>query len=123
MASKNNFTQVIDILKDYSDDIQDGMANEAQRIAKKGKDKLKETSPKRTGKYAKGWAITNKKGYGWIKCVIHNKTSYRLTHLLERPHLTRNGGYTKPKVHMKPVEEACIKEFENNVKSMIQNGG
>ncbi len=123
MASKNDFSQVIDILNDYSVEIQEGITNEAQRIAKEGKDKLKDNSPKRTGKYAKGWTVTTKKGFGWIKCVVHNKTSYRLTHLLERPHLTRNGGYTKPKVHIKPVEESIIREFENNVKNIIQNGG
>ena len=84
---------------------------------------LKETSPKRTGKYSKGWRVKTEKGRGFINCTIHNATNYQLTHLLEKPHLTRNGRRTTPKVHIAPVEEKCIEEFQKGVENIIRTGG
>ncbi len=40
---------------------------------------LRETSPKDTGKYAKGWTA-RKEGPG--RYVVYNKKKYQLTHLL-----------------------------------------
>ena len=114
---------VKDILNEYSEDIQEAISQEAINVANKGVKELKETSPKRTGKYSKGWRVKTKKGVGFIECTIHNATNYQLTHLLEKPHLTRNGRRTTPKVHIAPVEEKCVDEFERNVEKIIQSGG
>lgn len=114
---------VKDILNEYSEDIQEAISQEAINVANKGVKELKETSPKRTGKYSKGWRVNTKKGVGFIECTIHNATNYQLTHLLEKPHLTRNGRRTTPKVHIAPVEEKCVDEFERNVEKIIQSGG
>lgn len=111
------------ILNDYSSEIQEAIQNDAENVSKIGVDKLKNTSPKRTGKYARGWRVKTKKGVGFVECEIHNATSWQLTHLLEKPHAKRNGGYTIPKVHIKPVEEYCIAQFERNVENIIKNGG
>lgn len=122
-VSKDSILDVIDILNDYSSDIQEGIQESAQNVSKKGVAELKNTSPKRTGKYRKGWRVQTSKGKGYIDCIIHNGTSWQLTHLLEKPHAKRNGGTTKPKVHIKPVEEKCIKEYEKDVEKVIKNGG
>lgn len=55
-------------------------------------DILENTSPDRTGKYAKGWTIEEKKDVKqrWYYCTIWNETSYQLTHLLENGHLIVN---------------------------------
>lgn len=122
MADKG-ILEVNDILNEYSNDIQEAITNEAQIIAKQGVSDLKNTSPKRTGKYARGWRVKTEKGKGYIECIIHNATDYQLTHLLEKPHLKRNGGFTTPKPHIKPVEEKVVKEYELNVENIIKNGG
>lgn len=119
----NSILDIKDILNDYSDDIQDAIAEEVQNVAKKAQNELRNTSPKKTGKYRKGWRVYTEKGRGYIKCVVHNATDYQLTHLLEKPHLLRNGRLSTPKVHIKPVEEAAIKELESNVAKIIKNGG
>lgn len=111
------------ILNDYSSEIQEAIMEDAEKVSKNGAEKLKATSPKRTGKYARGWRVKTKKGNGFIECEIHNATNWQLTHLLEKPHLKRNGGYTMPKVHIKPVEESCIAQFERDVENIIKNGG
>lgn len=123
MAKNNSILDIKDILSEYSEDIQNAITLEAQNVAKKAQNELKNTSPKRTGKYSKGWRVNTKKGRGFVECIVHNATNYQLTHLLEKPHALRNGGVSTPKVHIKPVEESAVKEYESNVAKIIKNGG
>ncbi len=119
----DSILDVNDILNEYSVDIQNSITKAAEQVAKSGADKLKSSSPKKTGKYAKGWRVKTTKSKGEVSSIIHNATDYQLTHLLEHPHLKRNGGLTTPKVHIKPVEESCIKQYETQVENVIKNGG
>jgi len=126
MADKG-ILEIKDILSDYSKDIQDAITEEAISVAKKGVAELKNTSPKKTGSYRKGWRVDTTKGTWSIECIIHNSTNYQLTHLLEKPHVIRNGngtwGTSTPKVHISPVEQSCVREYENEVEKIIKNGG
>jgi hypothetical protein len=64
-------------------------------LGKKLAKELKEKSPKRTGKYAKGWRSTvRKESAVGAEVVVHNKI-YRLTHLLEKGHAKRGGGKSR----------------------------
>ena len=120
---------IIETLNEYSKDIQMGITEEAINIAKKGASKLKQTSPKSTksgrkGKYAKGWKVKTTKGFDSIFCTIYNATDYQLTHLLETSPLTHTGGKYVPKQkHIEPVHDECVKEYEEQVKKIILNGG
>ena len=122
MASKG-ILEIADILDEYSNDIQEAITERAIKVAKQGADDLKANSPKRTGDYKKGWRVKTTKGKGFVSCIIHNATNYQLTHLLEKPHLKRTGGLTTPKVHIAPVEEKSIKQYEQEVINAIENGG
>jgi hypothetical protein len=122
MASKG-ILEITDILDEYSSDIQEAITESAIKVAKQGANELKTNSPKRIGKYKKGWRVKTTKGQGFVSCVIHNATDYQLTHLLEKPHLKRNGGLTTPKVHIAPVEEKSNKQYEQEVIKIIENGG
>ncbi len=115
--------EISDILNEYSSDIQEAITEEAQTVAKEAVSELKNTSPKRTGDYRKGWRTKTIKGKGFVTSIVHNATDYQLTHLLEKPHLKRNGGMTTPKVHIAPVEEKAVKEYEKDVENIIKNGG
>lgn len=115
--------EIKDILDEYSKDIQEGITDDAIKVAKEAVVDLKNTSPNRTGSYRKGWRVKKDKGNGYINCIVHNATDYQLTHLLEKPHLKRNGGLTTPKVHIAPVEEKSIKQYEREVEQIIKNGG
>ena len=119
----DNILDIKEILNDYSLDIQDAITQEAQNVAKKGVAELKNTSPKRTGKYRKGWRVKTDKGKGFVECTIHNATSWQLTHLLEKPHALRGGGFSRPQVHIAPVEQQCVSEYQKNVENIIKNGG
>lgn len=124
--AKSSISEVNDILAGYCDEIQSLIEEEAMRIAKEGVKTLKETSPKNKrasahrGRYAKGWRVKKEVGKGEVYCTIHNKTDWQLTHLLENGHVTRNGGKTKPIVHIAPVAEQCISEYVKNVENGIR---
>lgn len=120
---KKSLIDINDILNEYSQDVQDGITKAAEDIAKKGANELKATSPKRTGKYSKGWRVDEKKGKGFVHTTIYNATNWQLTHLLEKPHLLRNGKKSVPKVHIEPVEQKCIKDFQKEIERIIKNGG
>lgn len=121
--TKNNLIDICDILDEYSNDIQEGITKAAEDVAKQGASELKSKSPKRTGKYSKGWRVDKRSGKGFVHTTIYNATRWQLTHLLEKPHLLRNGKKSTPKVHIQPVEEKCIKNFEKKVENIIKNGG
>lgn len=126
------FDEIKDILGEYSKDIDNELYEEAKAIAKEGVQELKRTSPisktKTSGKgrYRRGWRMDIDKGFGEVEAVIYNATDYQLTHLLERPHVIRNKygtwGTSKPQVHIKPVEEQCVKQFEDRVTRKIEGG-
>jgi len=87
----------------------------AQEVSKDGAQKLKATSPKKTGKYATSWKV-KKVGTKW---VTYN-TRYRLTHLLEKGHAKVNGGRVPAKVHIAPVEQDMIEEFTRKTEEAIR---
>lgn len=115
-----------EILEDYSQDIQDGITKEAIEVAKKGKQELKQKSPEKTGDYKKGWTVSTIKGKGYVRCTLHNKTDYQLTHLLEKPHKDRTGTktiYPKSMGIIYSVEQDCIREYKSGSERIIKNGG
>lgn len=86
---------------------------------------LNSTSPVRKrggGAYAKSWAVKkDKKLTGKFKysTVVYSKSPhYRLTHLLEFGHASRNGGRVKAQVHISPAEESAAK----NLRLYIEEG-
>lgn len=91
-----------------------------------GAQTLKGTSPKRKkkggkrGSYASGWRVKAEGGAAGHLYIIHNSTNYQLTHLLENGHALRQGGRSPAIVHIKPVEQSAIKEFEEAIRRFIE---
>lgn len=131
MSKHNSILDINDILNEYSNDIQEGITNVAYEVAENGKNKLKATSPKKTGSYRKGWRVDKRSGKGFVHATIYNATDWQLTHLLEKEHVIRNqygewGTYSPTKSgtkHIEPVEQECIKEYQKEVEQVIKNGG
>lgn len=115
--------EINSILDDYREDIQDGILKAAKKVSKEAVTELKNTSPKMTGDYAKGWKSKIKQTTHEITATVYNAKKPYLTHLLEKGHNIKNktGSYgrTKPIVHIKPVEEKAKINFEKEVKEVL----
>ena len=126
MPKYDSIIDVKEILNEYSSDIQEGIERTADSIAKLVQNDLRNTKGTykiRTGKYNKGWRINTKKGRGVVNNTVWNATDWRLTHLLENGHTTRNGGRTRAFVHIKPVEDKYVNQYQKEVEKIIKNGG
>ena len=119
-----------EILKEYGDDVYEVLKDSVEDVSDKGVEKLqavrrfaKDGHP--TGVYSQNWGTedvptTRLK----TKKVIRNEDHYRLTHLLEKGHATRNGTSrvfprTPAYPHIKPVEEWAIKELPIEVERRL----
>lgn len=72
------------------------------------------------GKYPGSWTFTVEGIYN-PTAIIYSKIP-GLPHLLEYGHATRNGGRVAGKAHIKPVEEAVVRDFEQGLIRKL-NGG
>ena len=111
-------------LAEYSQDVVEKVNVSSERIGKEAVKRLKQTSPKKTGKYAKSWTMTTEKAIGQPHTrIIHAKAPhYRLTHLLEHGHAKVGGGRVEGRPHIRPAEEQVIKDFVSEVEEAIERG-
>ena len=108
--------QMKQVLDEVNKDVEQSAKRNIQQIAKESVAKLKNTSPRKTGSYAKGWGT---KKEGEMTVIVHNRTDYQLTHLLENGHVIRNKkgtyGRTHAIKHIAPVEEWAIDELPRRI--------
>lgn len=115
------------ILNAYAKDIARDVTTDAEIVAKQGVTELKNTTGTyrvRTGKYNRGWRVKTDKLKNGGTSIIYNATDYQLTHLLEHGHdiVGRDGtkkGRARAFVHIKPVEQKCIEEYERLIEKDI----
>lgn len=109
---------IMEILNDYEEFTVHTVREATQKIAQRSVKTLKSSSRGSfggTGKYAKGWTMTSEGGRYDTTVTIHNNTP-GLPHLLEHGHAKRGGGRTPGRVHIAPVENKLINDFENYLK-------
>ena len=108
------------LLMAYDQKVQDVTDQVFQDVAKQTVEKLKNTSPRKTGKYASGWKV---KKQGQSELVVYN-TRYQLTHLLENSHVIRNKkgtyGRTEAHPHIAPAEEWANNEVQNEIERRLE---
>jgi hypothetical protein len=111
-------------LSEYSQEVVEKVNISSGRVGKAAVKRLKETSPKDSGDYAKSWAMKTEPEIGQPhKKIIHVKAPhYRLTHLLEHGHAKVGGGRVEGKPHIRPAEEQVIRDFTAEVEEAIRNG-
>lgn len=113
MAKTGSVTaQMTELLDEVDKEVQQSAKKGIDAVSKESVQKLRNTSPVKTGSYAKGWGT---KKQGDMDVVVYNRTDYQLTHLLENGHVIRNSkgtyGRAPAHKHIKPVEEWAIDEL------------
>lgn len=113
--------EIVKELKAYSDEVAEGIKKAVNDVAKETVRTLKTTSPRDTGKYARGWTFKVEfDSPEDIRVRISNRKKPRLTHLLENGHAKVNGGRVDGKPHIRPAEQAAADKLVGAVKVVIK---
>lgn len=111
--------QLAEVVDQYDVKLKRATNNAMDVVAKEAVSKLKSTSPRKSGEYARGWGIKRERGTGGINTVTVKNRVYQLTHLLENGHIVRNkkGEYGRaPGIkHIAPVEDWANTELPEEI--------
>lgn len=119
---------ILQELETYTEEVERKVATAVIYAGNEGAKDLRATTDKgvNTWKvYPKGWTTENKRRKGKQTSEIHNKTKYRLTHLLENGHVIKNGtgrtyGEVKPYPHIADVDTKTVDLLEKKILEAIQ---
>lgn len=113
--------QMSELLAEYKDEIDDSIEINSTKIARKTAKKLRQTSPRKSGDYARGWRSKTLKNKD---AVVYNATAPGLTHLLENGHNVVNAkgqvGRANGIKHILPAAEEAIEEYLEAIERDLQ---
>ena len=66
---------------------------------------------RRRGRYRRGWVVKEMPRYGTKYYIIHNKTDWQLTHLLEYGAVREKQGVMPAQPHIAPSFDSTVEEF------------
>jgi len=112
--------EIVLAVRTYTEEVGAAIDQAARDTAKAMAKDLRETSPKDTGEYAKGWTY-RKEAPGSYR--VYNKKKPQLTHLLEHGHAQRGGGRVEGRPHIKPAEERHAPQLERKIAQILERGG
>lgn len=108
--------EVMDGLEEYAGLADNVVKKEVQAAGKVAMTQIEQTALRKTGRYAKSWAVKKtKETANALEVTVHSKNRYMLTHLLENGHAKRGGGRVAAIPHIAPAEETAIKSLEQNI--------
>lgn len=120
-VSINNLNSAIkSVLDEYQEEVTEKVKEVLPKVGKDTVKELKQTSPKKSGKYAKGWKTQVEEGRLGSVVTVYNSDRYQLTHLLEKGHASRDGGRVSGIPHIRPAEEHAIKNVVDEIKRSIE---
>lgn len=109
------------MLEEYTEEVGEQIRADVEQVSKETVQDLKQTSPKQTGGYAKGWikrVVTDKKGRYVVR--IENRKKPSLTHLLEYGHKKTGGGMVPARQHIGPAEERAKQKLIGRAKTALK---
>ncbi|MBW9154288.1 hypothetical protein [Clostridium estertheticum] len=123
----NLASAILKELSSYSEEVTEGIKKSVDIVAKECDAVIKEhiTFVEHTHDYVKAFKIkkVTDSQYNRSRTWYVSGNQYRLTHLLEKGHATRNGGRTKAYKHIEFGEELAIKRMQELSKEVIENAG
>lgn len=107
---------IVQNMQEYNAEVVEKVNEIAEEIGKEALKRIKKTSPRDGGKYAKGWRFeVRRNNDGAIRIRIYNKTGWQLTHLLENGHVTRSGGRTRSFPHIRKIEDWANQQLQERL--------
>lgn len=92
-------------LEEYGDLAKEVTRDTVRKVARTCRQEIRAASPRRNGRYAKGWRISETVSpNGDVAETVYNAAAPNLTHLLENGHAKVNGGRVEGKAHIAPAE-------------------
>lgn len=113
-------------LAEYADDAAEALKAECKQVAKETTQELRQTSPQKTGEYAKGWrSKTEYESREDIRIIVYNGKKPQLGHLLEFGHVCRNGtrrvfGQIQGRAHIAVAEQHAIENLDSRIKVRLR---
>lgn len=113
---------IMDALSEYGDYIDQTVVRDAvHATAEETAEIISQGAPRRTGAYA--GSITSdfikRRGRKYTETVYADAPGYRLAHLLERPHATRNGGRTRSFPHWSNGDSGIVDRLIKHIKERL----
>lgn len=114
--------EITKAMQQYSGEVAKAVEQALTETAEEARKQLAAASPKRTGKYARGWKVTKAEQYGEITVEVHQSgRNANLTHLLEKGHRTRSKkGWVKAQPHIAPVEAWAQSSAEAAIEKAVK---
>lgn len=125
MAKKSLDELVMDELDDFVGALPEHFVAAQKAAAKAAVKELQNTSPKKTGKYAKGWKSKTTKTRLGGETTIYNAEKPGLAHLLEFGHPLiaggRSAGDVKAIPHINAAAKTANAKYEEELTKLIEN--
>lgn len=111
---------IMEICTEYFNDADKATEEIMHKATQTARAELRATSPKKTGKYARGWQYRKGGGKGrGCRFIIYNGSKPGLTHLLEKGHAVRGGGRAPAHPHIAPVEQKVCEQLPDDIKTKL----
>lgn len=114
---------ILDGLDEYAGIVADDMKQAVKETAKEVQAQIKANAPiGPTGKYAKSWKrkVTTNASDKCTVTVYANEDGYRIAHLLNNGHATRNGGRVEGDGHITKAAEFGEEELEKKITDLLK---
>lgn len=110
---------ISDILTTYSEDATESIKEAVKTVASETVKEIAAASPRKSGKYARGWKTKIAFDSPFERrVIIYNKAKPQLTHLLEYGHAGPKPAPAYP--HIRPAEQKAIEKFERLVEKAVK---
>ncbi len=112
---------IMEGLEEYKNLAGPKVKSAVQKAGKTVRDDIKNTAPKKTGRYASSWTTKKTKETSTsLTVTVYSPSRYMLAHLLEFGHALRNGGRARAFPHIAPAEEHGGSVLESAIKSALE---
>lgn len=107
---------VMEGLLEYADLAAEDMKRAVRSAGNAAKKEISANAPKKTGAYAKSWAVKRtRETSDSLSVTVYSRNRYWLAHLLEFGHAKRGGGRVAGRAHIAPAEANAAEKLEREI--------